>query len=126
MPKRIILPYATSAFTQHNTPTQLPIFTSSSIKPSKFTSSSSSFQPNFQETLGHQAESLDSAIPIGVPKSNLAPCVGAADLFDPVLPNKDRLHITNSHNMITRSKVGIYKPKVYIAVLQLEFVDENL
>ncbi|RVW25842.1 Retrovirus-related Pol polyprotein from transposon TNT 1-94 [Vitis vinifera] len=56
------------------------------------------------ETLGHQAESLDSAIPIGVPNSNSAPCVGAADSFDSVLPNKDRLHITNSHNMITRSK----------------------
>ena len=42
------------------------------------------------------------------------------------LSNANRSHVTNSHTMVARSKVGIYKPKVYTAAIQPESVDEAL
>ena len=50
-----------------------------------------------------------------------------AELLDTaIIPMSTRLHAANIHPMITRSKSGIFKPKVFGATKELDSVEEAL
>ena len=50
-----------------------------------------------------------------------------AELLDTaIIPMSTRLHAANIHPMITRSKSGIFKPKVFAATKELDSVEEAL